>query len=200
MEVPENGYPRRGPVVRIPRATADAWDVARLRLLFVVTLAFAALAAPAGAGKATPSAQPALDAQVLAQVNALRARHGLRPLRLSTRLDAAASLHSRQMAERGFFAHESANGGAYWRRIERFYGSKGFGSWTVGENLAWASPSLDARETVRLWMQSPPHRATLLNPAWREIGVAAVRSSAAPGVFKGLEVTVVTADFGARAA
>jgi uncharacterized protein YkwD len=49
-----------------------------------------------------------------------------------------------------------------------------------------------------LWMNSPPHRANLLAPIWREIGLGAVHSDAAPGVYQGLAATIVTADFGAR--
>jgi uncharacterized protein YkwD len=49
-----------------------------------------------------------------------------------------------------------------------------------------------------MWMQSPPHRANLLNPRRRQIGLAAVRSSSAPGACKDMAVTIVTADFGVR--
>jgi hypothetical protein len=37
-----------------------------------------------------------------------------------------------------------------------------------------------------------------MNPRWREIGVSAVHENAAPGVYKGLDVTIVTTDFGVR--
>jgi uncharacterized protein YkwD len=47
-------------------------------------------------------------------------------------------------------------------------------------------------------MNSPPHRANLLSPRWREVGLAAVHVGRAPGVYGGREVTIVTADFGVR--
>jgi uncharacterized protein YkwD len=47
-------------------------------------------------------------------------------------------------------------------------------------------------------MQSPHHRANLLNPRWREIGLAAVHSDSAPGVYSGQSATIITADFGVR--
>ena len=47
-------------------------------------------------------------------------------------------------------------------------------------------------------MGSPGHRANLLSPRWREIGIAAVHAASAPGVYGGHEVTIVTADFGVR--
>lgn len=172
-----------------------------VRPLPLVALAAAAavLAGSAAGGHATALQQRALDRQLLGQVNALRARHGLRPLRLSRPLSAAASRHSLEMAEDGFFSHSSADGTAFWRRIEHYYRAQGFRTWQVGENLVWESPSLPAGDAIRMWMASPPHRANLLNPAWREIGIGAVRSGAAPGVYRGLPAVVVTADFGARA-
>ena len=47
-------------------------------------------------------------------------------------------------------------------------------------------------------MASPEHRANILNPKWREIGVAAVHMNNAPGIYHGLPVTIITTDFGAR--
>jgi uncharacterized protein YkwD len=139
-----------------------------------------------------------LAERVLVAVNALRARHHLSALKLSRGLTAAADAHGREMAERGYFEHESADGSAFWKRIERFYPSRGRRTWTVGENLLWSSPDVDAADTVEAWLASPPHRRILLAPAWREIGISAVGSDEAPGVYGGEPVTIVTADFGAR--
>ena len=47
-------------------------------------------------------------------------------------------------------------------------------------------------------MNSPEHRANILTPRWREIGISAVHFAAAPGTYKGLEVTIITTDFGVR--
>jgi uncharacterized protein YkwD len=61
-----------------------------------------------------------------------------------------------------------------------------------GENLAWGTgPYASARHIVASWMGSPGHRANLLRPGWRRIGIGAVR-----GTFMGYPgATVVTADF-----
>jgi uncharacterized protein YkwD len=169
--------------------------------LVAVTLASAA-AAPAGARSdkqvRKTSAMRALEAEVLVDVNRLRSRRGLKRLRFSSKLTAAAMQHSREMARRGYFSHNSANGAAFWRRVERFYGSSGYRSWTVGENLLWSSPSVDAAGALNMWMRSPEHKANLLRRDWREIGLAAVHVASAPGTYRGLDVTIVTADFGAR--
>jgi uncharacterized protein YkwD len=140
----------------------------------------------------------ALETGLLARVNALRARHGLRALRLSRGLTAAAAYHSQQMVRHGFFEHESRGGGAFWKRVERFYGSRGYRMWEVGENLAYGSPDLGAAATVRMWLNSPGHRENLLARRWREIGLGAVHAGSAGGEFGGSAVTVITADFGYR--
>jgi uncharacterized protein YkwD len=139
-----------------------------------------------------------LDAALVVQVNAFRAAHGLTPLRVSPFLAAAARAHSTQMARRGYFSHNSANGSPFSSRIATYYPARGYRSWTVGENLLWASPDVGAARALRLWLSSPPHRANLLNPAWREIGLAAVHATRAPGVYGNSPTTIVTADFGAR--
>jgi uncharacterized protein YkwD len=169
--------------------------------LVVATLASAA-AAPAGARSdkqvRKSSAMRTLETGMLADMNRVRSRHGLNRLRLSPKLAAAALQHSAEMGRRGYFSHNSANGGAFWRRIERYYGSSGYRYWVVGENLLWSSPSVDADGALKMWMRSPEHRANLLNREWREVGLAAVHVDSAPGTYHGLGVTIVTADFGAR--
>ena len=144
------------------------------------------------------SATAALELAVVGRINLIRRGHGLRPLRWNRRLGAAAGYHSRDMASKGYFEHDSFNGTAFWRRIERFYPSRGFRSWTVGENLLWASDTYGASFAVREWMNSPPHRQNLLSRDWREVGIGAVIVSSAPGAYGGRAVTIVTADFGSR--
>jgi uncharacterized protein YkwD len=163
-----------------------------------VTCALAAPATAARTGAHRVSGDAALEQGVLAEINALRASHHLAPLRLNVRLSAAADAHSGAMARKGFFAHESADGSAFWKRVRRFYSDRGFSHWSVGENLLWSSPDVDAAGALRMWLNSAPHRKNLLTPAWREIGLSAVHVAAAPGVYGGRETTIVTADFGTR--
>jgi uncharacterized protein YkwD len=139
----------------------------------------------------------ALEVDIVARINAQRGARGLRALRVSRGLTAAADYHSHQMGVFGFFEHESRNGAPFWRRIERFYPS-GRGYWSVGENLFWESPDTSGSSAVHEWMQSPPHRRNVLTGEWREVGVAAVHFAAASGAYGGRTVTIVTADFGVR--
>jgi uncharacterized protein YkwD len=172
------------------------------RGVLLVLVAGFALAAPASAAL-TATTRPAtgtvaLERDVLAEVNALRRSHGLAPLRLSRQLSAAAQAHSAAMARHGFFRHESADGSEFWKRVRRYYRAAGFGYWSVGENLLWSAPNVDARRAVRMWLNSPSHRRTLLTAEWREIGLGAVHVASAPGAYGGREVTILTADFGVR--
>jgi uncharacterized protein YkwD len=137
-----------------------------------------------------------LESGVLLDINAFRAQHGLAKLRVNPKLTAAARAHSSQMARDGYFAHESADGSPFWKRVQSFYTRTRF--WSVGENLLFASPTIDPNGALKLWLASPEHRRNLMNPLWREIGVSAVHATAAPGAYQGMDVTIVTTDFGVR--
>jgi uncharacterized protein YkwD len=138
-----------------------------------------------------------LELDVVVRVNAQRTRRGLRALRVSRGLTAAANYHTNQMGQLGFFEHESVNGAPFWRRIQRFYPARR-GYWSVGENIFWESPDTNAATAVREWMHSQPHRQNILTREWREIGISAGHFEAAPGAFGGRSVTIITTDFGVR--
>jgi uncharacterized protein YkwD len=139
----------------------------------------------------------ALELDIVGRINAQRGARGLRPLKVSRGLTAAASAHSRQMGQMGYFEHESAGGAPFWKRIEHYYPARR-GYWSVGENIFWESPDTSGSSAVHEWMTSPPHRQNILAREWREIGVAAAHFNSAPGAFGGRSVTIVTADFGVR--
>ncbi len=133
-------------------------------------------------GTQSSSAQ-AVDLGVLQQLNQIRVAHNLAPLGLNTSLNAAALQHSREMLSNGYFAHDSADGQPFWKRIATFYPWRRDGYWSVGENLYWTSGHATASSSMRAWMASPLHRANILNPAWRQIGIATVSSPDAPGTY-----------------
>ena len=87
---------------------------------------------------------PTLEERVVAAINVVRVANGLAPLRFNHELAAAARAHSLSMAEQGYFEHASATGSPFWFRVRAKYpvGSRRY--WSVGENLAWGSPSLSA--------------------------------------------------------
>jgi uncharacterized protein YkwD len=171
------------------------------RTLAALAAVVVAVVAPAQgsawrAGSAVTEAQ--LQVALLGQINSFRAAHGLRPLHISSALRSVAGAHSDQMARLGYFSHSSADGQSFSARIAQAYSPRGYRSWSVGENLVWGGPDIGAAQAFRLWLNSPPHRANLMNPRWREIGLGAVHSPSAPGVYHGGPATIVTADFGAR--
>jgi uncharacterized protein YkwD len=172
----------------------------RAARIVVGVIAAAALAVPAAAAapQRTHVALTPLESSVLVDINAFRRAHHLKPLKPNVKLGAAAMQHTQEMAADGYFAHESHDGGLFWKRIETFYASSPWHYWSVGENLLWSSPDVSASKALQMWLASPEHRANLMNPRWREIGVAAVHEAAAPGVYNGLDVTIVTTDFGVR--
>jgi uncharacterized protein YkwD len=177
----------------------------RLRPGLVSVLAVLALLS-FGAGGATAAGTPArtlsaanqLESRVLVELNAIRKQHGLVPLRLSRPLTTAADSHSRAMGTFGFFAHSSRDGSAFWKRVQRYYGPNGHAGWAVGENLLWSTTGIDASRALKLWMGSPGHRKNILEARWREVGLSAVSVPAAPGVFGGRDVVIITTDFGVR--
>ena len=116
----------------------------------------------------------------------VRVANGLRSLRADARLEHAARAHSSRMLRTGTFAH-----GAFNVRIRRV----GVRAPRVGENLAWgAGGYAQARAIVRMWLASPSHRANLLRPGYRIVGVGAIK-----GVFNGQRGTLmVTTDFAGR--
>ena len=156
-----------------------------------------AAAAPRPASRREVAALPELAAGIVGEINAARAEHRLAPLRLSPALGRAAVSHTVDMAVRGFFSHRSHEGTPAWLRLTRFYTPAGFRRWRIGEALLWHTGVLSPATAVRDWLASPEHRAVLLAPDFREIGVSAVHAPEASGVFGG-PATLVTADFGDR--
>jgi uncharacterized protein YkwD len=122
----------------------------------------------------------------LAAINEARAAHGLAPLRFDARLQRAARAHSSDMVHRNYFAH-----GPFVSRLARF----GVRGPRVGENLAWGvGAGADPRRIVQQWLASPRHRANLLRPGFRRVGLG-LRAGSFAGHGNAL---VITADFAGR--
>jgi uncharacterized protein YkwD len=122
----------------------------------------ASIAAPAVSLVADSS--PTQAQQVLALVNAERAEAGCAPVALDSRLTAAATKYSRQMAQRDFFSHTSSDGSTFVTRVER----EGYGT-PRSENIAAGSTT--AKATMQQWMDSPGHRRNILDCTAKEMGL-----------------------------
>jgi uncharacterized protein YkwD len=107
----------------------------------------------------------------LCLINDERAKHGLEPLASNALLAQAAQAHSADMVARRFFEHAAPDGRTVQDRI-RATGFAGGRAASTGENIAWGSGAKSTpAAVVAKWMASPPHRADILRPAFREIGV-----------------------------
>jgi uncharacterized protein YkwD len=151
------------------------------KMLAAAPVLAAALATPAHA-----AASP--QTTVIQLLNQQRAAHGVGPLRADARLAKAARGHSREIVKSHDFSH-----GSFVNRIKATGWTRGKRSWKVGENLAWGEGERATPQAiVSAWMASAPHRATLLSPADRRVGVgiaAGVPSGASDGA-------TYAADFG----
>jgi uncharacterized protein YkwD len=109
-------------------------------------------------------------AEVTDLTNRERARAGLPPLATDTLLTRAAQAHSTDMVVRAFYSHTGPDGSQPWDRAA----SAGSTRRTIGENIACGQRS--AAEVVEGWMNSPGHRANILNPKFVDIGIGSVAS------------------------
>jgi uncharacterized protein YkwD len=141
----------------------------------------------------------ALEIEVVQELNRARLDRGLWPLRTTPSLRTAARLHTKTMLDVGFFGHDSPDGTSFGDRVRRYYTNRGWHRWAVAETLlASSGTSTDARAVVSAWLDSPPHRTIILDPAFRDVGVGAFHSPHAPGEYAGSNTVAVTADFGLR--
>ncbi len=127
----------------------------------------AVLAWQPGSAAAKNAGLDRAERKVVRLVNRIRARHGLRRLKASPTLAAAASVHTGDMLRSDFLGHASSDGTPMPSRVRRYTAA----NW-VGESVAAVSRrGSTARRVVKMWMASPPHRSILLSPSGRRIGV-----------------------------
>ena len=146
----------------------------------------AVLAWQPGAAHAKNAGLDRVERKVVRLVNRIRTHHGLRKLRASRTLAHAASDHTGDMLRADYLSHDSKDGTPMATRVRRYTGAR----W-VGENIAVTSRRRGvARRVVRMWMASPGHRAVMLSPKSRRIGVGRER-----GRLGGAAYSVFTVDF-----
>jgi hypothetical protein len=119
--------------------------------------------------------------------NSARARNGLGALSTNSALTSAAYAKAEDMLNDDYFAHTSPDGTTPWDFIH----NSGYSYAYAGENLAIGYS--DASELFSAWMASATHRENILNPNYREVGIAVVS-----GTYEGAETVVVAQEFGAQ--
>jgi len=109
--------------------------------------------------------------------NQTRQSVGLNPLASNPKLDQAAELKAEDMVKNQYFAHTSPTGINPWFWFSR----AGYNYKFAGENLAIGF--FDSIEVYNAWLNSPSHKANLLNPNYKEIGTAVLRGYGDGNVF-----------------
>ena len=152
------------------------------RLVAIAALAAVPTLFAAPAFAAEPAKQPSAGvvasypAEVVRLTNVQRAANGCPALRIDERLVAAARAHSADMVGQHFFSHTGSDGSNFVaREVAAGYPRKG----ASAENIAWGYRTPKA--VVDGWMNSPGHRANILNCGSLAVGVGiAYTSGGAP--------------------
>ena len=157
------------------------YSMIALLLAIQLTLTFVGKAYPSVLG-ITHSITPS---DIISLTNDERGRQGLPPLQANGQLMLAAQNKGQDMLSRGYWAHVSPDGRQPWAFIK----DAGYSYERAGENLA--KDFTDSTSVVRAWMNSPGHKANIMNVYYREIGVAVVS-----GPMNGVDTVLVVQMFG----
>ncbi len=103
-------------------------------------------------------------------------------------LDQAATLKAKHMAQNEYFSHYAPDGTSPWH----WFKQAGYSYAHAGENLA--VHFTDSSEVVEAWMNSPTHRANIVNGTYTEIGVGTAK-----GEYEGYPTVYVVQLFGTPA-
>lgn len=129
-----------------------------------------------------------ITATLVDLANGDRQEEALNALTVNPLLVAAAQAKANDMAAKGYFAHVSPDGRDSWS----WFRDAGYLFTYAGENLA--VDFSDSEDVERAWMNSPTHRANILNGHFTEIGIAT-----AEGEYKGRHTIFVVQMFGSPA-
>lgn len=112
----------------------------------------------------------AFESEVVRLVNEIRVQNGLSKLTYDWELSRVARYKSQDMSDLGYFSHTSPTYGSPFNMMKSF----GISYRTAGENIAKGYISPEA--VVNAWMNSPGHKANILNSSYTHIGVGYVAS------------------------
>jgi uncharacterized YkwD family protein/spore coat assembly protein SafA len=110
-------------------------------------------------------ATKSIETQVVQLTNQERAKHGLKPLTQDWELSRVARYKSMDMRDKNYFSHDSPTYGSPFTMMKNF----GISYRAAAENIAAGQTT--AQEVVNAWMNSPGHRANILNGTYTYIGV-----------------------------
>ncbi|MFF3213413.1 CAP domain-containing protein [Streptomyces sp. NPDC002886] len=125
-------------------------------------------------GSGGSSGASGTESAVLSLVNKERAAAGCRALTVNSKLSAAARAYSDTMARSGVMSHTGPDGSTMTTRVE----AAGYGWSRLGENIARGQA--DAAAVMKAWMNSPGHKANILNCGFKEIGIGFHKGDGGP--------------------
>ena len=178
--------------------------LAALILTALATLALSIAASPAAASQCRnadrlPSALNKTQAahRVLCLINVERAHHHMSPLRFENAQRKAAVKHTKVMVRERCFAHQCSGEADLVKRISQTAYLPCNCYWGVGENVGYGEETLGTpRAMVEAWMNSPEHRANILNPRYEHIGIGVMWGTPDKPGERG--AVTYTTDFGYR--
>jgi uncharacterized protein YkwD len=164
----------RSPLKLIP--VVAVMSLAAIAALVQPTPSHAATAPCAATGIAAAEAPPATVGRAIrCLVNGQRAAHGLGSLRPSRQLRLAAESHGTDMVSHRFFAHVSPLTGAITDRARSAGYISPADDYVLGEDIAWGEGELSTPAAiVTAWMNSPGHRAVILDRDFHDMGVGVI--------------------------
>lgn len=135
---------------------------------------------------------------VMCLVNNQRKNRGIQALHHDRRLQRASQKHNDRMVSKGCFSHQCSGESALDSRLRSVgYLKYSLSRWAYGENIGWGGDRLATpRSMVKAWMNSPGHRANILNPSFRDLGVGYTKGR--PGRKGDRNAATFTTDFGLR--
>lgn len=180
---PPVSSPRSIPDVLVPTPVPEKTVVAPEPLIIRKDVPPDIASANNGAGSAALALN---EGDIVRYTNDERASEGLLPLSINRNLTAIAKVKAADMIEKQYFAHVSPSGVDVADLSEVY----GYHYLNIGENLALGD-FVSSREVVTGWMNSPGHRANIMNKSYKEIGVAAL-----VGKYEGYTVWFAVQEFG----
>lgn len=123
------------------------------------------------------------ESDFLSLINKERASLNKPLLSINANLSQAAYLHSKEMAENNYFAHESLDDTLFSNRIK----ASGYNYISVAENIAYSWGPEDANHVFDMWKNSPGHYANMISNSYEDVGL---------GIYSKDGLTYCTLDFG----
>ncbi len=147
------------------------WPYLPLAVILSIGLVFSVLWKPRNYPNVLAYATSMSTSSLLQATNQDRVANGEVPLTLNSQLNQAAQAKANDMASRDYWSHNTPEGTPPWT----FITNAGYRYKSAGENLAYGFASSD--DTVAGWMNSPEHKANILNSNFVDVGFGYANSA-----------------------